>query len=380
MKFRDMSIEQRIKYLKSIIPDIEVPNLSIEIANNIIENVVAKAELPIGLVFGRINDEDRIIALALEEPSVVAAANKAFKSAKWVKAQADESIMIGTLYVKDSINKVIAKKDEIISRSKELTKSLEKYGGGFKDLKIDEITTIRGKFTRLMFLINVGDAMGANIINTFLESIELFELPVLRILSNYAIYRKAYVEACWEISDIDKFLDVISIAEADKFRKVTYLKGFMNGVSAAAIAYGQDWRAIEAGIHAYAYLEKNITSYWEKGGLLYGRAEIPLAVGTVGGATKVLPHAKFSMKLSKVKNSKDLAMLMASVGLMNNFGANYHLATEGIQKGHMKLHARNIALSVGATSEIIDKVVDEMIKANNFSYEFAKGLVWKYQH
>ncbi|MEM4699288.1 MAG: hypothetical protein QXU27_02460, partial [Candidatus Anstonellales archaeon] len=175
------------------------------------------------------------------------------------------------------------------------------------------------------------------------------------------------------ISDI---LDVISLAQSDIYRKTTYNKGIMNGISAAALAYGQDWRAIEAAIHTYSnYFQLSLTNFWYEDGKLHGKIEVPIAVGTVGGSIKSLNHARTLLELSNVKNSGDLAVLMAAVGLANNFGANYHLAIEGIQRGHMKLHARNIAISVGAKGEEIDRIVNEMVKNNRFSYEYAKELL-----
>ncbi|MEM2526352.1 MAG: hypothetical protein QXE47_01515 [Candidatus Anstonellales archaeon] len=399
-KFRDMSIQERREYLESLIGkkfgELET---DLETMNSMIENVVGRITLPLGVVFGSVNNQDRIIFLSVEEPSVVAAANKAFKLSDGFFGEYTGSIMLGHVYIKSnpSIAKII--RDHLIDierLAREKLHRLEKYGGGFVELKVDDLANTRGEFTRLEFRINVGDAMGANIINSFLEEIAddiqniIGRRATLKILSNLSIYRRAIVRASWgdklradieskgidyqqAISDI---LDVISLAQSDIYRKTTYNKGIMNGISAAALAYGQDWRAIEAAIHTYSnYFQLSLTNFWYEDGKLHGKIEVPIAVGTVGGSIKSLNHAKTLLELSNVKSSGDLAILMAAVGLANNFGANYHLAIEGIQRGHMKLHARNIAISVGAKGEEIDRIVNEMVKNNRFSYEYAKELL-----
>ncbi|MEM2054246.1 MAG: hypothetical protein QW336_00430 [Candidatus Anstonellales archaeon] len=399
-KFRDMSIQERREYLESLIGkkfgELET---DLETMNSMIENVVGRITLPLGVVFGSVNNQDRIIFLSVEEPSVVAAANKAFKLSDGFFGEYTGSIMLGHVYIKSnpSIAKII--RDHLIDierLAREKLHRLEKYGGGFVELKVDDLANTRGEFTRLEFRINVGDAMGANIINSFLEEIAddiqniIGRRATLKILSNLSIYRRAIVRASWgdklradiESKGIDyqqainDILDVISLAQSDIYRKTTYNKGIMNGISAAALAYGQDWRAIEAAIHTYSnYFQLSLTNFWYEDGKLHGKIEVPIAVGTVGGSIKSLNHAKTLLELSNVKSSGDLAILMAAVGLANNFGANYHLAIEGIQRGHMKLHARNIAISVGAKGEEIDRIVNEMVKNNRFSYEYAKELL-----
>ncbi|MEM0455690.1 MAG: hypothetical protein QXL02_00315 [Candidatus Anstonellales archaeon] len=399
-KFRDMSIQERREYLESLVgKQFGELETDLETMNSMIENVVGRITLPLGVVFGSVNNQDRIIFLSVEEPSVVAAANKAFKLSDGFFGEYTGSIMLGHVYIKSnpSIAKII--RDHLVDIEKlarEKLRRLEKYGGGFVDLKVDDLANTRGEFTRLEFRINVGDAMGANIVNSFLEEIAddiqniTGRRATLKILSNLSIYRRAIVRASWgdklradieskgidyqqAISDI---LDVISLAQSDIYRKTTYNKGIMNGISAAALAYGQDWRAIEAAIHTYSnYFQLSLTNFWYEDGKLHGKIEVPIAVGTVGGSIKSLNHARTLLELSNVKNSGDLAILMAAVGLANNFGANYHLAIEGIQRGHMKLHARNIAISVGAKGEEIDRIVNEMVKNNRFSYEYAKELL-----
>ena len=403
-KFREMSIEERKIYLESLgIPkdSLNIPTLTIEDANSIIEHVIGVASLPIGLVFGRINGEDRIIPLAIEEPSVVAAANKAFKLSDGFKAWANKSEMVSTIYIntnksKELLETIIKLKDRIESLAKEKAKRMEKYGGGFRKMWFESLFNHRGEFIAFYFVIDVSNAMGANMLNSFAEEMAheleflLGEKAILKILSNLSIYRKAYAEATWSESleqdlrkrnmsweeGIERFLDVVSIAQTDVFRLTTFNKGIMNGISGVAMAFGQDWRAIEAGAHTYSLIQrKPLANYWLEGNKLKGKIEVPLAVGTVGGAIKSLPHAQASFQISKVKTAQELSSLMAAVGLANNFSANYHLAIEGIQQGHMKLHARNVAFSVGARGKLVEKIAKKMIEDKNISYEYAQKLL-----
>lgn len=401
-KFKDMDIEERRKYIEEITgKKFGVLETEESILNTLVENVVGRINLPLGVVFGKINNRERIIFLSIEEPSVIAAANKAFKLMDSLEASYSGSIMIGTIYIKTHNSlllkqKLETNKPDLEKLAEAKLEKLKKYGGGFKELNIYRFNNIRGEFVKLEFLINVGNAMGANIINTFLEDIAndlvnyIEGAIILKILSNLSIYRMVYIKASWgdklkaEIEErgfsyeegIERFLDVISIAHSDIYRKTTYNKGAMNGISAAAIAYGQDWRAIEAGIHSYTnYFQIPLVNYWKVGEKIYGSLEAPIAVGSVGGSVKALNHAKTTMEISGINDAGDLAILLGAVGLANNFGANFHLAMEGIQKGHMRLHARNIAISVGAKGEEINKLVEEMIKNNKYSYEFAKEIL-----
>jgi len=403
-KFREMSLEERRQYLAQLgIPaeSLEIPVLSAEDANSMIEHVIGVASLPLGVVFGRINGEERVIPLAIEEPSVVAAANKAFKLSDGFEAWADKSEMIATIYLKTNDGKKLMEKialhqSHIEKLAKEHASRMEKYGGGFRRFTYQHLFNHRGEFIAFYFVIDVSDAMGANMLNTFAEEMGqeleflLGEKAILQILSNLAIYRKAYARARWGeglLQDLKKkgmsweegiqrFLDVISLAQSDPFRLATFNKGIMNGISGVAIAFGQDWRAIEAGAHTYSVLERRpLANYWVEKDSLVGEIALPLAVGTVGGAIKSLPHAKASLQIAKVKSAQELASLMAAVGLANNFSANYHLATEGIQRGHMRLHARNVAFSAGARGELVEKIAQRMIKDKNISYSYAQKLL-----
>ena len=241
------------------------------------------------------------------------------------------------------------------------------------------------------FDVDVRDAMGANTVNTVLEGVapSIAEYvggkPRLRILSNLAVKRKAYAQATWKKDligedGVEGVLDAYEFAKNDVYRCVTHNKGIMNGIDAVALATGQDWRAIEAGAHAYASLDnhyKPLTHYEKtKDGDLMGKIELPLAAGTIGGAINTNPTAKLALKILNAQSSKQLAEAMACAGLANNFAALYALSTTGIQQGHMKLHARNIAVLAGAkTPEQIDKVAEVLANKKDFSLEAAKAAL-----
>ncbi len=409
--FYKLSIDDRIKFVKefSELSDEEIDilkngKLRIEEADKMIENVIGIFPLPLGVAMNfLINGRDYIIPMAIEEPSVVAAASHAAKLARvrgGFFANADESIMIGQIQFVDvknpyeAIVKILNKKEELIKIANEIKPSLVKRGGGVKDIQVRTIKTNRGNMLILHVLINVVDAMGANIVNTICEKLAPYVQEIiganfrLRILSNLAIYRLARAYAIFDKDAIggedivEGILDAYEFARNDIFRAVTHNKGIMNGIIAVAIATGQDTRAIEAGCHGYAALNgyKPLTHYEkDKEGNLIGYIEVPLAVGTVGGATRSNPVARICLKILGVKSARELACIMASVGLAQNFAALRALVKEGIQRGHMKLHARQIALSLGCPIEILDKVVEEMIKSNNISYEYAKELIEKFK-
>ena len=386
-------IDQEITVLKNS------GGLSLDIADRMIENVAGVMHLPIGIATNfLINGKEILIPMALEEPSVIAGASKAAKLSRptGFTAKSDESIMIGQIQLvalknsKKTLEKFEQHKNEIINIAREYAKQIEKYGGGIKDIYAKIINTKRGEMCIVYFEIDVRDAMGANTINTILEGTapslaEYLEGKVrLRILSNLAVKRKVYVRAVWKkelIGEeaVEGILDAYEFAQNDLFRCATHNKGIMNGIDAVALATGQDWRAIEAGAHAYASLNgyQSLTRYEKtKEGDLLGSIELPLAVGTVGGAINTSPTAKIALKILGTTNSKELAMTMATVGLANNMAALYALSTTGIQTGHMKLHARNIAVIAGAkTINEIDKVAEQLKQKGEFSTEVAKKIL-----
>jgi len=405
--FHKLSVAERLKVIKQLanLSDEESALLSescalkIEVADKMIENVIGTMHLPFAIAANfKINGKDVLIPMALEEPSVVAGASKAAKLClpEGFKAEADDSIMMGQVQLvnikdaKKAKKKLQERKEEIIKKATDAYKGNPAYWGGIRDFEVELFKTKRGDMLSCNFFIDVKDVMGANTINTIMEAIapELEKLSEgkarLRILSNLAVKRKARASAVWKkevIGEeaIESFLDCYEFAVANIYRCATHNKGIMNGIDAVALACGQDWRAIEAGAHAYASLGgyHPLTRYEKtREGDLKGEIELPLAVGIYGGAINTSPTAKIALKILGAKNAKDLAMAMAAAGLANNFAALYALATTGIQAGHMKLHARNIAMLAGAkTPEEIDAVAAKIYEQKNFSSDFAKRVL-----
>ncbi|MEM4222047.1 MAG: hydroxymethylglutaryl-CoA reductase, degradative [archaeon] len=414
--FYKLSIEERLKILSKLanLDENEVNQLKgnplrLEIADKMIENVIGTFQVPLGIATSfKINGKDYLVPMAIEEPSVIAAASNAAKIARKAggfKAKSDEPIMIGQIQILDIPNVENAKK-EIFENLKEIKRicdekhtNLVNAGGGFKDLFLYELNTEIGKMLIVNLLVDVRDAMGANVINSMCETLAPFLEKItggtvrLRILSNLAVYRKVKAEAIFskeaieesfkgEISGeeaIENILQAYYFAKNDKFRATTHNKGIMNGIDAVALATGNDFRALEAGAHAFASLKQGygpLTEYYKNdNGDLVGRIEIPLAFGIVGGITKSHPLVKINLKILGVKSAQELAEVAACVGLANNFASLRALATEGIQKGHMKLHAKNIAMSVGATGQEVEEIVEKMVEEKNISMSRAKEIL-----
>jgi len=271
---------------------------------------------------------------------------------------------------------------------------LVSLGGGAKDLNVKVLSTMKGSMVVPELIVNTGDAMGGNAVNTMAEAVApmIEEITggkvVLRIISNLADRRLVRASAVFDKeavggeSAVDGIVYAYAFADADPYRCATHNKGIMNGVVAVAIACGQDIRALEAGAHSYASRTgkyKPLTT-WEKdaNGDLVGRLEMPMAVGLVGGAAKTHPAARAAIKILGVKTATELAEVMAAVGLAQNFAALRALATEGIQRGHMKLHAFNVAISAGATGDLIGVVATKLIEEKKIRYDRAKELVEEY--
>ncbi len=394
-KFSNLSEEEKNKLISTA-------SLSLEIADRMIENVIGTFELPIGIATNFLIDgKDYLIPMVIEEPSVVAAASNAAKMARergGFFTDYTGSIMIGQIQVTKLKNpnsarfEILRNKDEIIQKANECDPVLVKLGGGCKDLEARVINTFKGGMLIVHLLVDVKDAMGANAVNTMCEAVApLIERITggkvyLRIVSNLATYRLARAKAVFDKKVIggeevvEGIMYAYAFAKADPYRCATHNKGIMNGISAVAIATGNDFRALEAGAHSYAALfgYKPLTSYEvDEEGNLVGTIELPIAVGTVGGATNVNPLAKICLKILGVKTSEELARVMAAVGLAQNFAALRALATEGIQRGHMELHARNIAIAAGATGNEIDEIVDIMVKERKIRIDYAKELLKK---
>ena len=339
--------------------------ISFEKADNMIENAIGTFSLPLGIATNfRINGKDYLIPMVIEESSVIAASSKAAKTARihdGFKAEADESYSIGQIQVVDTdvqaaIPKIIGASHDILNLANEQSNTLSKLGKGAKEISCKDIETDSGHMLIVELLIDVGDAMGANATNTMCEAVApMIEKlsggkTLLRILSNYSTKRMVRVSAVFDKDEIggegvvDDMILAFQFADNDTYRAVTHNKGVMNGVVAVANATGQDSRAIEAAAHAYASKTGSYRSLtkWEKdgNGNLVGNFELPLSVGIVGGVIQHHPIAKICTKILGVTTTQELSCIIAAVGLAQNFSAMRALATEGIQKGHMKLHAR----------------------------------------
>lgn len=374
--------------------------ISYDNADKMVENAIGTFSLPLGVATNfKINDKDYVVPMVIEEPSVIAAASKGAKVARikgGFKVTADESYSIGQIQVLNvdidsAIQKISSSSDEIIKLANSKSNSLPKMNKGAKEITCKEIDTPSGKMLIAELLIDVGDAMGANITNTMCEAVSpLIEKitggkTLLRILSNYSTRRMVKAEAVFEKEAvggeqvIDNIILAFEFADNDVYRAVTHNKGIMNGTIAVANAVGQDSRAIEAAANAYAAKSGKYRSLskWSKDdeGNLVGILEIPLSVGIVGGIANVHPVAKVCAKIIGATSAKELACVMTATGLAQNYSAIRALSTDGIQKGHMRLHARNLAAAAGATSEQIDIIVQKMIEEKKISLDRAKELL-----
>ena len=406
--FYKLPIEERLRLLKDFagLTDEEVNilkktgALELDSANRMIENVVGTTELPLGIATNfLINGKDYLIPMAIEEPSVVAAASYAAKLARpkgGFNTNSTEPIMIGQIQlvsvndIEKAAQEILNKKEEIIELANKQDPILIKFGGGVKDVEVRKINTKRGEMLVIHLLVDVRDAMGANAVNTMAEAVAPFLEEItggkarLRIISNLADRRIARAKAIWS-KDIlgeelvEGILDAYAFAEADQYRCTTHNKGIMNGIDAVVIATGNDFRAVEAGAHSYAARNgkyRSLTKYYKnEDGDLVGEIELPVAVGTVGGATRTHPIAKIALKILGVKTAKELGEIIAAVGLAQNFAALRALASEGIQRGHMELHATNIAVLAGAKGDEIDEVAEQMIKEGNINVQRAKEIL-----
>lgn len=374
--------------------------LRIEQADKMIENVIGTMEVPLGIATNfLINGQDHLIPMATEEPSVVAAASNAAKMARekgGFHATTTEPVMIGQIQltgVSDPFGarmQILARREEILALANKQDPTLVRLGGGAKDIEV-RVLDSQEPMVAVHLLVNCLDAMGANAVNTMAEAVAplVEELTggrvYLRIISNLAVYRLARARAVFGRETIggeevvEGILKAYAFAVSDPFRAVTHNKGIMNGITAVVLATGNDTRAVEAGAHAYASINggyKPLTRYeMNRDGDLVGTIELPLAVGLVGGATAVHPVAKANVKILGVKTARGLAEVMASVGLAQNFAALRALATEGIQKGHMALHARNIAVMAGAKGADIDKIAEQLVRERKVRLDRAKELL-----
>jgi len=390
--------------------------LSAEAADHMIENVIGLYSLPLGIALNfQVNGRDVLVPMTLEEPSVVAGASFMAKLARaggGFTATTTDPLMIGQMQVINVTNfdeaklKLYEHKAELLAEADSIDPILKKFGGGARDLEVRIIKdSPMGGFLVVHLIYDVRDAMGANAVNTACERLAPRLEAItggkvhLRILSNLADRRIARARCTIPIKELefvgadgirpyggeevrDGIIAAYAFAAVDPYRAATHNKGIMNGVDSVVIATGNDWRAIEAGAHAYAARSGKYTSLstWGKDsdGNLVGTLEMPMAMGIVGGATKVHPAAQAAVKLMGVKTANELAEIIVSVGLAQNMAALRALATEGIQRGHMSLHARQVAIAAGATGELIEKVAAQMVTEKVVRIDRAEELVKEY--
>ncbi len=383
--------------------------LSLETANQMIENAIGVFHLPLGLGLNlKVNQKDYVVPMAVEEPSVIAAVSFAAKLAReggGFFAEADEPLMVGQVQVTDygdpetATKALRAHKEQLLALANSFHPQLVARGGGARDVEIRLLPAPEGPHGEpvlvVHLLVNTQEAMGANMINTMVEGIAPLVEQVtegrvfLRILSNLADRRLA---RAWcriplralpdfGLSGEDIALGIVQasrFAAADPYRAATHNKGIMNGVDAVAIATGQDWRAIEAGAHAFAARDgqyRPLSSWQREGDELVGRIELPLALGLVGGPIKIHPQVQAVLALLRVSTARELAMLIASVGLAQNFAALRALGSVGIQKGHMAMHARCVAVTAGARGEWVERVALRLVELGQVKVEKAHEVL-----
>lgn len=381
--------------------------LPLNLANGMIENVVGTFELPLGVATNfTINGKDYLIPMAVEEPSVVAAASYmariarshgGFRTSSTLPIMRAQVQLVGISDPEGARQKLLAARDEIVKAANARDKVLVSLGGGCRDIEVHVFPqTPRGPIVVMHLLVDVRDAMGANTVNTMAETVAPIVERVtggtvrLRILSNLADLRLARAtvrvpEAALATPEysgrrmIDGMLDAYTFAAIDPYRATTHNKGIMNGIDPVVVATGNDWRAIEAGAHAYAARSGRYTSLttWEVSNEneLVGSIEMPMALGLVGGATKTHPLAQWSLRLMGVETAQELAEVTVAVGLAQNMAALRALATEGIQRGHMALHARNIAIVAGAEGAEIEAIAAELARTHDVRVDRARELL-----
>jgi hydroxymethylglutaryl-CoA reductase len=415
--FYKLPVDKRLKIVKDFadLTDDEVKllidnnklctGLDLETTDRMIENVVGSFELPLGVALNfLINGKDYIIPMVTEESSVIAAASNAAKIARikgGFTTECSSPLMIGQLQllhiddVAGAAQKIMNHKKEILQVANDQDKILVDLGGGAKDLEVRILDSPLDKMIITHLIVDVQDAMGANAVNTMCEALApIFEEITggkirLKILSNLADKRLVKAKAVFDKEKmggekiVDAFLESYTLASIDPYRAATHNKGIMNGIDSLIIATGNDFRAVEAGAHAYAARNgryTSLTSYHkDNSGNLVGEIELPLAIGIVGGAANIHPKAKLCRKILGINTAQELAEVTASLGLAQNFAAVFALSTVGIQKGHMSLHAKNIAVMAGATGYEIDKVAQKMVEEKNIKMDKAKEILKRFR-
>lgn len=380
--------------------------LPFEVADHMIENAVGVLGLPLGVGLNFvINGRERLVPMAVEEPSVIAAASFAarlIRDAGGFSANADASLMIGQIQLIDvrdmqgAVDALQQSAVRILAAANDVHPNMLKRGAGARKLEVRPLPeTPCGPMLVVHLIVDVGDAMGANAVNGMAEAVSPLIEQIsgararLRILSNLADQRLARATARIPFALLNtdrleggvvahRMMEAWAFAYADPYRATTHNKGIMNGIDAVALATGQDWRGIEAGAHAYAarggrYLP--LSEWRVENGTLRGSIELPLAVGTVGGNLECNPRVNFGLRMLESRSARDLAAVMAAVGLAQNFAAMRALCTDGIQRGHMALHARGLAVAAGASEDMVEQVVEALIACGEIKLDKAREIV-----
>ncbi len=413
--FYNLSVAERLQQLiqqgwldeRDLALLVDHPGLSTDLADHMIENVIGVHSLPLGIALNFVvNGREVLIPMVIEEPSVVAGASymaKLARSTGGFQAKADPPLMIGQMQILGLENpylarhRLLSEKQAILEEAAKCDPILQKLGGGPKDIEVRIIEDSPiGTYLVLHLIIDVRDAMGANAVNTTAEKLTPMIEAIsggrvhLRILSNLADRRLARASCVIPLEQLrqdnytgeevrDGIIAAWAFAANDPYRAATHNKGIMNGIDAVVIATGNDWRAVEAGAHAFAARSGRYTSLsqWGKdaNGNLVGTLELPLAIGIVGGATKVHPIAKLALKIMGIQTAQELAEIIVSVGLAQNLAALRALATEGIQRGHMALHARQVAIAAGAQGDEIEKLANHLVTAQIIRIDYAEQIL-----
>jgi len=412
--FYQLSVEERQQRIVDALglTDDEVATLvaadalPLDAADIMVENAVATFALPFGVGLNfQINGQDYIVPMVVEEPSVIAAASNAALVARaggGFVAEADAGAMIGQIQlvrVPDpaaAVERLTAARAQLLATAARLTPGLCRRGAGPRDLEVRLVTTPRGEHMVVVHVVlDTGDAMGANATNSLVESLAPMVEEIgggtacLRILSNLADRRRARAAVRVPAAALgrdglageevaERMLYAYEFAWADPYRAATHNKGIMNGIDAVAVATGQDWRGIEAGAHAYACRDgayRSLTTWTIEGGHLVGTIELPMAVSTVGPVTEAHPRVRLALRMLGVSSARELAGIMAAVGLASNMAAMRALATEGIQKGHMALHARAVSHAAGARGEDIERLREQLIADGEVKLARARELL-----
>jgi hydroxymethylglutaryl-CoA reductase len=375
--------------------------LLLDQADKMVENVVGMFQVPLGIATNFVIDgREVLIPMATEEPSVIAAASNGAKMAREAGGFSTSSTgpvmraQIQATGIEDPFaarQAILLHKDELTRMANEKDPMLVKYGGGVKDIEVYVIDSRLGPMVVTHLIVDCRDAMGANAVNTMAEALapRIEQITggrvYLRIISNLADLRLVRSRAVFKAEEIgghevvDGILLAAELAQVDPYRAATHNKGIMNGVTAVVLATGNDTRAVEAGAHAFASITgryRSLTRYEKnRDGDLVGSIEMPVAVGLVGGATRVHPVAKAAVKILGVKSADELSRIIASAGLCQNFAALRALASEGIQRGHMSLHAKNVAVQAGAKCDLIEIIAARMAAERRISVDRAVELM-----